>query len=165
MIHLREIKKSDLDAYFHAINHSTEESYKYVGGKKIFTNEQIKQYLDRIVGNNQRVDWLMTLDGDIIGEVVLMDISDDDSAHLRLAIFDDKHFSKGYGTFAIKEILRHGFDYLKLHRIELEVYDFNERAIGLYKKIGFTEEGRLRQAYKMNGYHDIVLMSILEDEF
>lgn len=165
MINLREIKRADLEAYMEALNTSTEESYKYVGGKNIFTQEQIHTYLEKITSDDTRVDWVMTLDEEIIGEVVLMNISDDDSGHLRLAIFDHKHFSKGYGSFAIKEMLRHGFDYLGLHRIELEVYAFNDRAIALYKKLGFTEEGRLRQAYKMDGYHDIILMSMLRNEF
>jgi RimJ/RimL family protein N-acetyltransferase len=42
----------------------------------------------------------------------------------------------------------------------------NPRAISSYEKAGFTHEGRYRQgAYKKGKYIDILLMSILRDEW
>src|SRR5690554_7624314 len=53
-----------------------------------------------------------------------------------------------------------------LHRVELQVYDFNPRGIRAYEKLGFVHEGRRREVvWREGAYHDMLLMSILEDEW
>ncbi len=42
-------------------------------------------------------------------------------AKLGIAIHAEKNWGKGYGTDAMKVLLKFGFDYLNLHRIELRV--------------------------------------------
>ena len=69
-------------------------------------------------------------------------------------------------TEAARTILRFAFEELNLHRVELEVFDFNQRAIRAYEKAGFRREGTRRQHHFLHGgYHDAHIMSILEDEF
>jgi RimJ/RimL family protein N-acetyltransferase len=81
-------------------------------------------------------------------------------------IGDEKNRSKGYGTEAIRLGIKYGFEVLNLNNIELKVYDFNERALNTYKKAGFKEYGRRRQAYYLNGkYHDVICMDILREEY
>ena len=73
---------------------------------------------------------------------------------------------KGYGAEMTALTLKYGFRELNLHRIWLKVYAFNETGIRAYAKSGFTEEGRCREAHwHGNRYHDIVLMSILDEEY
>ncbi|MFH1741617.1 MAG: UDP-4-amino-4,6-dideoxy-N-acetyl-beta-L-altrosamine N-acetyltransferase [bacterium] len=73
---------------------------------------------------------------------------------------------KGYGRDAFHTLMRFAFEEMNMHRVYLYVFAFNERAIGLYEKLGFREEGRLRDSVFQEGrYQDIVLMSILESEF
>ena len=72
----------------------------------------------------------------------------------------------GYGPEATQLILKHGFEELGLHRIGLDVYSHNARAIRAYKKAGFVREGTLRESYFRNGvYHDTIVMSVLESEW
>ena len=88
------------------------------------------------------------------------------SAEFSIWIGEKSYQGKGAGYFAVKEILNHAFKDLNLNRIHLTVFSTNQRAINLYKKVGFIEEGRLRQAiYKNGGYNDMLQMSILVDEF
>jgi RimJ/RimL family protein N-acetyltransferase len=55
---------------------------------------------------------------------------------------------------------------MNLNRIALDVYAFNERAIASYVKAGFVEEGRRRQdLYKDGGYIDVVMMSLLREDW
>jgi len=55
---------------------------------------------------------------------------------------------------------------MNLHRVQLEVYDFNPRAMRCYEKCGFQVEGRQREALFRNGsYHDILIMGILREGF
>ena len=47
-----------------------------------------------------------------------------------------------------------------IEKVTLEVYPTNEAAVALYRKFGFTEEGRLmRQSLKSYGYEDELIMS------
>ncbi|EMC91444.1 hypothetical protein BAUCODRAFT_152703 [Baudoinia panamericana UAMH 10762] len=87
-------------------------------------------------------------------------------AGLGIGLADRKHRAKGYGTELMNWMLEYGFMELGLHRIELRVYSFNEKAIKLYRKIGFKEEGRLRKTYFRGGqWYDIILMAVLEEEW
>ncbi len=79
----------------------------------------------------------------------------------------DKAFQgKGAGEFATRGMLHHAFNDLNLHRLHLTVLETNERALKLYRKVGFVEEGRLRQAvYKDGHYVDLIRMGMLVEEY
>ncbi len=83
-----------------------------------------------------------------------------------IALGEKTYWNRGFGTEAARTILRFAFEQLNLHRIELEVFAFNARAIRSYEKVGFRREGTRRQAFYQNGqYHDAHIMSILREEF
>ena len=75
---------------------------------------------------------------------------------------------KGLGYKAYKEFIVYLFnneDY-NLNKISLEVLATNTRAIHLYKKLGFIQEGCKRQeVLKGNTYVDSIIMSILKKDF
>ena len=63
-------------------------------------------------------------------------------------------------------ILDYGFRALDLHRIGLEVLTSNERAKGLYERLGFAFEGAMRQAYQRGGRReDVEFWGLLQDEW
>jgi RimJ/RimL family protein N-acetyltransferase len=108
-----------------------------------------------------------TIDGVHIGSINFH-IARPESRNSRLGIMigDKAYWSKGYGTEAMLTFLRFGFDEMNLHRIDLTVDATNERAIACYRKCGFVEEGRLREArYQRGAYGDQLVMSVLRDEF
>lgn len=74
--------------------------------------------------------------------------------------------NRGIGCEAIRLLQTFAFRSMNLHRLELEVYEFNKRAIRCYQKAGFREEGRLRRKlYRDGRYWDVLLMGILRDEY
>ena len=78
-------------------------------------------------------------------------------AELAIVIGNKDYWSKGYGTEIMKKLLEWGFEGLNLNRLYLHVFSFNKRAIGLYEKMGFKEEGRLRaMIYRDGHYHDLI---------
>jgi diamine N-acetyltransferase len=88
------------------------------------------------------------------------------SAEFSILIGDPNYWSKGVGRQATLEMLRHGFHHLNLNRIELKVLKDNVRAIGLYKKCGFQEEGCQRAAIFKNGqYQDLLCMALLREDW
>lgn len=83
-------------------------------------------------------------------------------AEVGIHIGEKKYWDQGFGTRVMRLLLKHGFDTLNLNRISLRVKDNNPRAIRAYEKVGFVEEGLLRQAYFYGGeYVDMHLMSVL----
>ncbi len=80
-----------------------------------------------------------------------------------LGIWLDKtHWNQGYGAEALQILIDFAFDELNLHRIQLSYYSLNERARRCYDKLGFKQEGVLKDYIYRNGkYHDKVIMSII----
>jgi hypothetical protein len=63
-------------------------------------------------------------------------------------------------------MLDHAFESLGLHRIALAVFEFNERAIRSYRRVGFRVEGRAREAIWRDGrWWDEIQMSVLAEEW
>ncbi len=92
--------------------------------------------------------------------------SEDRKAGLGIMIGEKDHWSNGYGTDAVRTLLKLAFDEMNLHRVWLHVFADNERAVACYVKCGFREEGRLRQEVFQEGrYQDVIVMGVLEDEF
>jgi len=87
-------------------------------------------------------------------------------AWVGIGIGESDYWGKGYGTEAMKLILRYAFTELNLHRVTLGVFSYNPRAIRSYEKAGFKVEGRLRGEINRQGErHDILLMGILRREW
>ncbi|PZD95829.1 N-acetyltransferase [Paenibacillus sambharensis] len=87
-------------------------------------------------------------------------------AELGIVIGAKELQGKGYGSEALQLLQDFVFNRLNLNRLQLEVYDYNEQAYACYRKVGFKEDGRLRQAYFTEGrYCDIIVMSLLREEY
>ncbi|WP_434441933.1 GNAT family N-acetyltransferase [Lentzea sp. E54] len=136
---------------------------RLTGTHATFTLEDYEAYIERTLNDPNRYTRAITEDGKYLGEVVLTINPDNRSAGMRIALWDG--FGKGYGSIAIRHVLDHAFKERDLHRVDLEVYEFNDRAIHVYKKLGFQEEGRLRDALLWDGvFHDAIVMSILSTD-
>jgi RimJ/RimL family protein N-acetyltransferase len=105
-------------------------------------------------------------DGRLIGGVELERTSPENrSAVLGIALGDKTYWDSGYGTDTMRTICRFGFEMMNLHRIELEVFEPNKRAQAVYERVGFTHEGRRREArFKFGAYSDVLVMGLLEGE-
>ncbi len=102
-----------------------------------------------------------------IGNCSLMDIDwRVRQAEFGIVIGAKQHWNRGFGTSALKLMLKHGFHTLNLNRIYLRVHATNQRAIRSYEKAGFVREGTLRQAHYHDGaYVDVIFMGVLRDEW
>ena len=96
--------------------------------------------------------WAIEFEGQLIGEARLdrVDVTDR-RASFAIGIYHPRWWDRGLGTEATRLILAHAFDALELHRVELRVLAFNERAIAVYRKLGFVEEGRERESALIDG--------------
>ncbi len=86
-------------------------------------------------------------------------------AELDIYLGEKDHWGRGYATDAMRTACRYGFDRMRLHKITLTVVTENETACHLYRKIGFVEEGRLRQVGRSGGrWVDHFTMGLLAGE-
>ncbi len=106
------------------------------------------------------------MDVDLVGQICLMRV---DGVHQTAGMWlgiPAQYQGRGYGGTAISLILDFAFNEINLHRVWLFVFGFNTPAIGLYEKLGFQHEGRLREsAFRDGQYWDAFLMGILRHEW
>lgn len=74
---------------------------------------------------------------------------------------------KGYAQDAILTLLRVAFDDLGLHRVDADIFEFNEPSLRLYtRRCGFREEGRRRgHIFREGRYWDRILLGIQAEEY
>jgi RimJ/RimL family protein N-acetyltransferase len=83
-----------------------------------------------------------------------------------LGIDDKTLWGKGYGTDALRVLVRFIFKEMNFNKIKLEVFSYNQRAIKSYIKCGFTQEAVQRQEQYAGGkYHDVIVMGLLREEW
>lgn len=88
------------------------------------------------------------------------------NAELGILIGEKSQWDHGFGTEAMELLLKHAFHTLNLNRVFLRVFESNGRAQRVYKKVGFIEEGRLREDQYRNGsFEATILMGILREEW
>jgi RimJ/RimL family protein N-acetyltransferase len=166
-VYLRPVGLDDTELVFQMLFDS--EARRLTGTQKAFTREEIAQYIQGKTQDSSSVLLLIALreNDEVIGDVQIGGIDRNNrNAYIRIAIDASKHQGKGYGSEAMLLMLDYGFGILNLHRIDLNVFAFNERAIRTYEKLGFQREGVQRQAlYYNHEYHDSILMAMLAEEY
>ncbi len=139
---------------------------RMTGTHKTHSFEDVRKHCERLETSENRFDFALCLRGSPVGEIVLMDVDKhNQSAFLRMAIWQVEMRGYGYGQEALMRITEFAFDDLRLNRIELEVFDFNARARRLYERCGFKYEGLKRAAlFWGNAFHNAHVMALLRGE-
>ncbi|UCF70221.1 MAG: GNAT family N-acetyltransferase [candidate division WOR-3 bacterium] len=84
---------------------------------------------------------------------------------LRVMIGERHTRGKGYAREALQIYLKWLFDVIGIHRVTLECYATNERAVKFYRQLGFRKEGVLREAVLIDGkYYDIFSFGLLRED-
>jgi len=86
------------------------------------------------------------------------------SVELKRIVLQDK--GQGLGRACVRLLKRMAFRDLRAHRFWLDFKAHNSRARALYDSEGFVVEGTLREAVRVDGgYDSLLVMSILEAEY
>jgi RimJ/RimL family protein N-acetyltransferase len=138
---------------------------------RTFSVKSIQQHLDENLEKRWEHDFpfsVRTLEDDhLIGDVGLDGVHWlHGEAFVGIAITERDYWGKGYGTDAMRVILRYAFLELNLQRVSLDVFEYNPRALRSYEKAGFKHEGCLRGALLREGRRwDMIFMGILRQEW
>ena len=106
-------------------------------------------------------------DDRLIGKAALQRIEwTNGNCFLQIGIGAAEDRRKGYGTLALQMLLRFAFAELNLFRVSAAVPEYNEGAIALLRKFGFTQEVCRRSALERDGRRwDLYVFGLLKDEW
>lgn len=125
-------------------------------------------YNNRVLNNDKQVDFEIhdCESGKLIGHCGLYYINwVNRTAELTIYIGDMSFRRGGYGKDTLSLLMDYAFKTLNLNRIWCEVFS-NNAAVEVYRKIGFVDEGKLRQHHFENGeYLDCYVLGLLKDEW
>jgi len=133
----------------------------------LYTKKHAQEFLEKIIPEHYFFGIHTLVDDKLIGELVLDGVEwVAGNTWLGIGLGEREYWSKGYGTDAMKVAVRFAFRELNLHRVSLDVSEYNPRAIHCYEKAGFRHEGRARGMLKRDGRRwDLIYMSILRGEW
>jgi len=124
------------------------------------TTSMLKQYV-----NNEGFSAGIWYKGEFAGVVSLMDMS---LKHKSASIgywLGTEFIGKGIMTKVCKDIIDYAFDELDLHRIEIRCAEGNTKSRAIPERLGFTEEGRVRESeYLYDHYVTHVVYGLLKSE-
>ncbi len=168
-VRLRAIERADLPTFVRWLNDPEVLHYLLMYMPMSLAEEE-KWFEGQLQKQDGRVFAIEAINGDQavhIGNIGIHDVDwKNRVAEVGIVIGEKDYWGQGYGTDALKTLLRFAFQEMNLHRIQLRVHDYNARAIRCYEKCGFQHESRQRDALFRDGeYHDVLLMSILAEEF
>lgn len=167
-IGLRLPEPSDLEALYQQKNDPAVASL--LGGFSTgYARADIRDWIEHHRNVQNEVLWVIVdTEKDLcIGHVGLYNIDHRvGQAEFAIMIGDASYWGQGIGLECTQFAVRYAFESLNLNRVHLSVLGYNERAISLYRKLGFAEEGQLREAqYKGGRYIDVHLMGLLRSEY
>lgn len=168
-LYLREIKVTDINRMFNIL--SREDVTKYYGLDALKNSSEVLDvihYFREMYETRQGIRWAM-IDNETNKLIGTCGFNAYQERNKRAEVGYELHpdyWRKGFATEALKALLSYGFDILQLNRIGAIVYPENLPSQKLLEKIGFTNEGLLRE-YLIQGStaHDTYVYSILRSEW
>ncbi|WMC86457.1 GNAT family N-acetyltransferase [Streptomyces rochei] len=132
------------------------------------TPELLRSWYGSRSAQPDRLDLAVTdpADGEVLGEVVLHAWVPEERSCTFRTLIGARGRGRGIGTEATRLIVGYAFEELGLHRVQLDAYAFNDRALRVYEKVGFVREGVRREVELRDGvWVDEVLMAVLDHEW
>jgi ribosomal-protein-alanine N-acetyltransferase len=110
--------------------------------------------------------WFIERDGEVIGSVSLKGVS----YQMRYGEIGygiaEAHHNQGIATEAVRLLIQKCFTESPLRKLLAYVHDKNAASIRVLQKLGFTQEGLLREHYIINGLPvNELLFGLLKDEW
>ncbi|MEC6747306.1 GNAT family N-acetyltransferase [Marinilactibacillus sp. XAAS-LB27] len=163
-LRLKAVEKEDVD-FMHQMRKNPDIMEFWCAEAYTSKERLLKEYED-----NQKSDTIrqfIIYDGDQkIGYTSLFNINPRHRSATFAIMLDPSHHGKGYATRSTELVVKYGFNQLNLNKISLDVVDYNEKAIHIYKKVGFEIEGERKQQYFIKGaYTNGYVMGLLRENF
>ncbi len=167
-IYLRRFEYDDI-GFINGIVSETN-IFSLTGANSIYSSKtQNQKFLENAIDNAEPLYLVICLsDEDLpIGYLSLRDFDRiNRKVHWSGIMISNKHSGHGYATEAGSLIINYVFNELNMHKIYGRVMENNIPSLRMCEKLGFTQEGTLRdEVYKYGKYHNVIIIGLLDSEW
>ena len=164
-VRLRRAEPTDAEFLFALV--SDDDTRPFLGGRTGDSIEDVQAEIERSQREPEAFGWLVgEVDGERVGCVAYH------RANERNAIAEGGRFAvdprmrgRGIGDAMARAFQRHVLVDLGFHRLEIQIYGFNERALAHAERAGYVREGVKRKAYLKHGeWQDAVLFALVRED-
>ena len=169
-VRLRPVRLEDAEAAFIGMLDSPSRQDLQLGIELPTTLEALRASLEKRLDCKEAdgviIFSIETLEGEKVGGLSLHSQDRKNGIFSFGVTIDRPHWRKGYAEDAVRILLRYGFRERRHQKCNSACVVRNGASIALHKKLGFTEEGRVRRRWFYDGqYHDEVLFGMTVEEF
>jgi ribosomal-protein-serine acetyltransferase len=169
-IELRAISTADCAELYAAIDRNHSRLRKWLPWvTATFQESDLLEFIrQREIDNANQISWTTTirLNGQICGSISLHTINPRDRNSSIGYWLDGDHQGRGIMTRACRAMVSHGFRQYGLHRIEIRCATGNIRSMAVPQRLGFAEEGILRDAEWLHDHWvDLRVFSMLDQDW
>ena len=164
-VELRRAKPPDADFLLELL--ADDEVRQFLGPRTAATREEVLEEIERSLAEPQSFGrFVIEADGDSAGMLGFHVLSERNRiARLERLAVHPRFRGQRLADDAARLFQRHLLDELGFHRLELEIYAFNERARAHAERAGFVLEGRKRKAYRKDDeWVDSVLYALVVED-
>ncbi len=114
----------------------------------------------------RELTWLMELKDThkVIGEIVLYDFRLKKQADIGYRINKD-YWGKGFAPEAGQAMIKVAFEAMELNRLQIRCFSNNNGSVRVAQKLGFIQEGLIRQGAILNVMTDYYIFGLLHEEY
>ncbi|QSG08271.1 GNAT family N-acetyltransferase [Halapricum desulfuricans] len=163
-VSLRPVEEDDLDAFARARSDPDLRVPLCLDTQQ--NREALEEFHEETISGGDGRWFVVSADEATVGAVMFPDLREGDGvADLAYWILPE-HQGEGFGREAVSLLLEYGFEELRLHRVRADCLATNDASRGLLESLGFSREGRFREAVFQNGtYVDTLRYGLLESEW
>lgn len=163
-VDLCPIEEEDLD-FLHR-NRNDPEVRRWFPAAHPETREDVADWLEEYHEDDTDTRLMAVVDDEPVGTIGLFRVQPDSGRGYLGAWIDPAYHGQGYGTEMTELMVEYAFDERRLHTVAAGALATNDPSRGLLEKVGFVQEGRMRDAYYVDGeYVDRVLYGLHEDDW
>lgn len=151
--------------YWGVYDEANDNNGKHKPKKKVKLDYHYKTTIKEYKAKRE-LTWLLELKENqkVIGEFVLYDFKLQKQADIGYRI-NQEFWGKGFAPEAGLAVMKFAFEYMDLTRIQLRCFASNAGSIRVAQKLGFTQEGFIRQGAILNVITDYYIFSYLKKDF
>lgn len=161
---VEKLSKDHLQTRYEWLNHPR--IFQHMNMQYPISLLETEAWYNRIYNNPNRIDLVFFEDNSIVAMTGLTSISAVDGLAEFYIMVSPNYQSKGIGSKSTIYTINYAFYNFNIHKIYLYTNNFNEKANGLYEKLGFSLEGVLKKHKFKNGHHiDRCIYGLLKDDW
>ena len=164
-LELRRAKPPDADFLLELL--ADDDVLQFLGPHTAATREELLEEIERSLAEPENFGrFVIELDGEAAG-MLGFHVANERSriARLERLAIHPRFRGRRLADEAARLFQRHLLEELGYHRLELEIYAFNERALAHAERAGFVREGVKRKAYVRHGDRvDAVMFALLRED-